>query len=31
MSPADARRLAQEILQRVDEIEHSPDTRPPSD
>ena len=29
MLPADARRLAEEILQRVDEIEHSPDTRLP--
>lgn len=27
MLPADARRLAEEILQRVDEIEHTPDTR----
>ena len=31
MSPANARRLAQEILRRVDEVEHTPDTRLPSD
>jgi hypothetical protein len=31
MTSADARRLAQEILRRVDEIDHSPETRPPYD
>jgi hypothetical protein len=31
MLPQDARRLAEEILKRVDEIEHTPNTRPQPD